>query len=151
MKRATGLKSHIGFWMRLISNTVSHAFARRLEGAGVGVAEWVVLREMYGKSDKTSPGQVADVTGLSKGAVSKIVHRLLEKKLVVRESSGEDRRYQDIHLTRKGKALVPRLAELADLNDKEFFGELTSKERHDLVKALQKLAKINNLNTFPIS
>ncbi len=40
------LKSHIGFWMRFVSNQVSHAFARKLEESGVTVPEWVVMREM---------------------------------------------------------------------------------------------------------
>jgi hypothetical protein len=53
------LTSHIGFWMRLVSNNVSHAFARKLEASGVTVAEWVILREMFGGDDTTSPSIVA--------------------------------------------------------------------------------------------
>ncbi len=29
------LKSHIGFWMRFVSNEVSHSFARKLKQSGV--------------------------------------------------------------------------------------------------------------------
>ena len=47
------LKQHAGFWLRFVSNHVSHAFARKLLSSGVTVAEWVVLREMYGRRAKS--------------------------------------------------------------------------------------------------
>src|SRR5271154_4018433 len=95
---ASELTTHIGFWMRLISNHVSYAFARRLETSGVTVAEWVVLREMYGGDDTTSPSAVAELTGLTRGAVSKLISRVLGKGLVTRKESSSDRRYQDVEL-----------------------------------------------------
>jgi len=52
--KASDLKSHLGFWMRLVSNNVSQSFARKLESMNVTVAEWVVMREMYA-GDDTSP------------------------------------------------------------------------------------------------
>lgn len=55
---SSGLTAHIGFWMRIVSNSVSHAFARKLESSRVTVAEWVVLREMYSSDDTTSPAQL---------------------------------------------------------------------------------------------
>ncbi|MGZ3727553.1 MAG: MarR family transcriptional regulator, partial [Pseudobdellovibrio sp.] len=45
--RASDLKSHIGYHLRVVSNAVSHSFARKLAVSGVTVAEWVILREMY--------------------------------------------------------------------------------------------------------
>ncbi len=83
---ASRLTMHIGFWMRLVSNHVSYAFARKLESSGVTVAEWVILREMYGGDDTTSPSVVAELTGLTRGAVSKLISRLLEKSLVTRRN-----------------------------------------------------------------
>ena len=76
---ASKLKKHTGYWMRLVSNTVSYSFARKLETSGVTVAEWVVMREMYGGDDITSPGAVSALTGLTRGAVSKLIERLLDK------------------------------------------------------------------------
>ncbi|MGE0614971.1 MAG: MarR family winged helix-turn-helix transcriptional regulator, partial [Bacteriovoracia bacterium] len=118
---ASKLTEHIGYWMRVVSNNVSHSFARKLEASGVTVAEWVILREMYGGDDTTSPSAVAELTGLTRGAVSKLITRLLEKGLVSRKESSDDRRYQDIELTAKGIQLVPKLGALADQNDREFF------------------------------
>ena len=145
------LKKHIGFWMRLVSNNVSHAFARKLSNSGVTVPEWVVLREMVEGGDLVSPSRIAEMTGLTRGAVTKLVDRLLAKKLFTRSESTEDRRYQELKLTNAAKQLIPKLALLADANDEEYFSILTKAERKTLTKILIKTAEQNNLTKFPIS
>jgi DNA-binding MarR family transcriptional regulator len=147
---ASRLTTHLGFWMRLVSNHVSYAFARKLESSGVTVAEWVVLREMYGGDDTTSPGVVAELTGLTRGAVSKLISRLLEKGLVTRKESSSDRRYQDIELTPAALAMVPQLAELADENDRDFFGGLSKSEHRILTSLLKKTAALHQLTKVPV-
>jgi DNA-binding MarR family transcriptional regulator len=147
---ANRLTMHIGFWMRLVSNHVSYAFARKLESSGVTVAEWVILREMYRGDDTTSPSVVAELTGLTRGAVSKLISRLLKKRLVTREESSGDRRYQDIKLTSAAIAIVPTLAKLADVNDQEFFGVLSKSDRKALTGILKKTASLHKLTTVPV-
>jgi DNA-binding MarR family transcriptional regulator len=146
----SSLEAHIGFWLRFVSNHVSHGFARKLLGHDVTVAEWVLLRVMFEVSD-TSPSLLATATGLTRGAVSKLVDRLLHKGLVSRAESSEDRRYQTIKLTPTGRALVPRLAALADQNDQEFFAALSTSEREALVATLQKLVVANKLKKTPVA
>jgi DNA-binding MarR family transcriptional regulator len=136
--------------MRLVSNNVSCTFARKLETSGVTVAEWVVLREMYGGDDTTSPSIVAELTGLTRGAVSKLIERLLQKGLVTRTEASGDRRFQEVQLTAQAVSLVPKLAALADQNDEEFFSSLSSAERKRLTDILKKLADIHKLKRSPI-
>lgn len=143
------LQTHTGFWLRYVSNYVSHAFARKVEELGVTVAEWVILREMY-SADTVAPSELAGRTGLTRGAVSKLVERLLNKKLVSRAYSTDDRRWQTLSLTVAGKRLVPQLAKLADVNDEEFFACLTVRERNALLETLKKLVKLNQLSTLPV-
>jgi DNA-binding MarR family transcriptional regulator len=147
--KVTGLKSHIGFWLRLVSNHVSHSFARKLLASGVTVAEWVVLREMF-EREVAAPSDLAEEIGLTRGAISKLIERLLEKQLVTREQRGEDRRFQSVAITPKGLRLVPKLAALADENDEEFFSALSVRERKELVAMLQKLARVRDLRALPI-
>ncbi len=149
-KRASELKSHIGYRLRVVSNAVSHSFAKKLADCEVTVAEWVILREMYSDDSKTNPSKVAELTGLTRGAVSKLIERLLIKKLVVRSESTEDRRYQEIALSAKAIELVPKLASIADGNDERFFSVLTESERKTLMDILVKLAEIHKLQSNPI-
>lgn len=134
----------------MVSNQVSHAFAKKLEASGVTVAEWVVLRNMYGGDQTTSPSVVADYTGLSRGAISKLISRLLKKDLVTRTEAAGDRRYQDIQLTAAALKLVPKLAQLADANDDAFFAVLNPGERRTLKELLQRIADDHAFKTVPI-
>jgi DNA-binding MarR family transcriptional regulator len=149
-KGISDLKKHIGFWMRTVSNHVSHSFAKKLESQGVTVVEWVVLREMYDCKGKIAPSFIAKMTGLTRGAISKLIDRLLEKGLVTRAESLMDRRYQEIELTRQAKQLLPKLAFLADENDEESFFVLSISERKILLELLKKTAEFNKINKLPI-
>ncbi len=146
--KVSELKSHTGFWLRFVSNHVSHAFSQKLLDSGVTAAEWVVLRTIF-NTDETPPSALAEQTGLTRGAISKLIERLVLKKLVSRKEGSEDRRYQRIALTPAGRRLVPKLAAIADTNDHEFFQPLTAKEQEALVATLKKLVHAHDLHKLP--
>ncbi len=149
-REVSHLKSHVGYRLRVVSNAVSQSFARKLAQSEVTVAEWVILREMYSGDDNTSPSAVAEITGLTRGAVSKLIDRLLHKGFVNRSESSVDRRYQDIRLSTKAIKLVPILADIADKNDETFFSVLSATEKKTFMRTLIKLAEFHKLNTNPV-
>src|SRR5580692_8825694 len=85
------LESHLGYWLRRVSNAVSGAFARALQEKKTSVAEWVLLRELHERG-QTAPGELADGLGLTRGAVSKIVDKLDAKGWVRTETKEGDNR-----------------------------------------------------------
>ena len=97
------LETHLGYWLRYVSNHVSHAFSLKLAARGVTVAEWVVLRELY--DAESAPSALAGRLGMTRGAISKLADRLIAKGLITRRSSAGDRRFQSLALTRQGRAL----------------------------------------------
>lgn len=143
------LENHAGYWLRYVSNHVSHAFARKVEGRGVTVAEWVLLREMF-DANAANPSQLADRVGMTRGAVSKLIERLCRKKLAVRTFPECDRRYQTVELTPAGRRLVPVLAHLADDNDREFFGHLRPAEKTWLVGLLADIVRRHGWKDLPV-
>lgn len=143
------LEAHVGYWLRFVSNHVSHAFRRKIEARGVTVAEWVVLRELFDRAD-AAPSEIAERLGLTRGAISKLVDRLEAKALLARQAGGPDRRYQSIALTAEGRALVPELAALADRNDAEFFGGLDAPTRATILRAMQDIVRRHGLRAIPI-
>ena len=149
MHKDVEYKKFVGGWLRSVSNKVAHSFALKLDQYGVTVAEWVVLRMMYESGATVSPSEVARRTGLTRGAVSKLVERVIHKGLVFRAESKTDRRYQEIKLTPKAKRLVPKLTKLAAENDDEFFSCLTLSERTTLVRLLEKVAMDNEVTEIP--
>ena len=142
-KTVSDLESHTGYWLRFVSNHVSHAFKQKIEARGVTVAEWVVMRALLGTEEDGSvnPSRLAESIGLTRGAVSKLVDRLAVKGFVKCRAVKADRRFQTVELTASGRALVPVLAVLADENDREFFGHLRSGEREKLTALLKAVAE----------
>ncbi len=148
-KKPSMLEDHAGYWLRYVSNHVSHAFAMKVEDHGVTVAEWVLLREML-ETKATNPSLLADKLGITRGAVSKLIERLCRKKLAVRSSSGGDRRFQTVELTPMGARLVPVLTQLADANDHEFFGHLHPEEKNVFVSLLQEIVRHHGWKQLPV-
>jgi DNA-binding MarR family transcriptional regulator len=146
----SALDAHLGFWLRMVSNAVSHSFARALEGEGVTVAEWVFLRTLYG-AEPTPPSRVAETLGMTRGAITKLADRLIDKGLAARRADPEDGRAQLLSLTLRGRKLVPRLAALADANDGAFFTSLNPSERAHLERLLKKIVTSRGITEIPAS
>ncbi|HEY4143133.1 MAG TPA: MarR family winged helix-turn-helix transcriptional regulator [Pseudolabrys sp.] len=144
----SALETHLGYWLRYVSNQVSQSFSRKVAEAGVSVAEWVILRELH--DGDLAPSILAGKTGMTRGGISKIADKLIAKSLVTRTQSDEDLRYQALALTAKGRALVPKLAALADNNDEEFFGHLGAAERKTIEKVMREIVHRHGLTSVPV-
>ncbi|ARP94803.1 MarR family winged helix-turn-helix transcriptional regulator [Bordetella genomosp. 13] len=154
MKRAakqqpSKLDSHLGYWLRFVSNHVSLRFQQLLEAEGLSVTEWVALRTLFDKPETTHAELILSL-GMTKGAASKVVSRL-EAKGLARRSLAGGLREQVLALTPGGKTLVPRLCALADQNDAHFFGHLKRGEREALRDALQKLVSHHRFKQVPVA
>jgi len=147
-KPLSTLESHLGYWLRYVSNNVSHAFSRKVQERGVTVAEWVVMRELY--DNDAMPSVLAERLGMTRGAISKLADRLAAKGLIVRKTSIEDRRFQSMALTTEGHAIVPALAALADENDNEFFGHIDRATREAIEVAMKEIVRRQRLRTVPV-
>ena len=144
----SALESHLGYWLRYVSNQVSHRFALKVQARGVTVAEWVVLRELYDR--EVRPSVLAERLGMTRGAISKLADRLVGKRLMTRQALGGDGRSQMLALTAKGTRLVPELAALADENDDEFFGHLDPSIRETIEAAMKEIVRRRGLKAVPV-
>jgi len=147
---ASPLDAHLGFWLRFVSNHVSARFSQLVEGEGSTVTEWVALRTLF-DNPQTTHADLIQALGMTKGAASKVVTRLEEKGLARRELAEGSAREQMLRLTPQGRALVPRLAALADQNEEHFFGHLRAGERRALVAAFQALVTHHHLKEVPVA
>jgi DNA-binding MarR family transcriptional regulator len=107
------------------------------------------MRELF-EHESVVPSALAARIGLTRGAISKLTDRLVAKALVTRTADGEDRRYQTLALTAKGRTLTPALSDLADQNDEEFFGHLDRVQRDRLEGAMKEIVRRHGLRSIPI-
>jgi DNA-binding MarR family transcriptional regulator len=160
MERNTGARSstaeagstlqvHLGYWLRLVSNEVSGAFARALQERRISVAEWVAINQIGHMSEPT-PARLATAMSMTRGAVSKVLDKLEAKKLVLRTTSQLDNRIQLLSLTGVGRRILPALTTIADGNDEHFFGALDPSEQAALRGLLCKLAETHEMTRAPV-
>jgi len=146
---APDLESHLGYWLRRVSNHVSGAFARALQTRHISVAEWVVICQVQGRPGIT-PGELAEMLDLTRGAVSKVIDKLEAKRWIARSTKPQDGRVQLLSLTRLGTRILPELTEIADQNDRQFFEGLDPGERTTLRRLLGKLTELHQIRDMPI-
>jgi len=143
------LTAHTGYLLRMASNAVSQKFARKVADEGVTVAEWVMLRALLG-GEPIAPSVLADRMGMTKGAISKLAGRLLEKGLIKRDGNPDDKRGHRLSLSAAGAKKVPVLARLADENDAAFFAVLSGGGHEKLRGLLHALIDGHGLSTMPV-
>ena len=144
----SALDSHLGFWLRFVSNQVSGRFENLLAEHDISVAEWVAMRSLYGRMEVTH-AELIGAMGITKGAASKVISKLEAKGLAKRQSSRDSLREQALFLTDAGNRLVPKLAALADENDRHFFGHLTDSQQQGLMGLMQELVIHHQLKQVP--
>lgn len=147
--RATAkLEVHLGYWLRRVSNAVSGRFARALQAEGTSVAEWVLM-SVLSECGQATPGELAEIVGMTRGAVSKIVDKLEAKRWLRSRSAAEDRRVRLLSLSREGRRCRPVLAKIADQGEAHFFACLNAGEKRTLQALLAKVAAAHNLHDVP--
>lgn len=143
------LESHLGYWLRRVSNHVSGEFKRALHTRRTSVAEWVVLCQVQERPGIT-PGELAQALALTRGAVSKVIDKLEAKRWITGATSAQDNRVRLYALTRQGSRVLPELRQIADRNDEKFFSVLPQHERATLHRLLSTLIERHAIQTVPV-
>lgn len=126
--------------LRAASSTAHQRLSRALLPHGVTAAEWGLLREVRAEG-AVPQTRLADRLGMTRGAISRLVDRLVTKQLLVRgRGGGGDRRVQIIGLTGASALLAPQLARAASDVEAALFADLSPQERAALGAALRKVA-----------
>jgi DNA-binding MarR family transcriptional regulator len=128
------------YWLGRAQTHVSRKWAKLLKEYDLIPSEWAALREMY-KPGRTSPTALAQVLGMSKGGASKLVNRLVRKKLARKTVSAFDRRYHAVGLRIRGEQLVRDLLILERTNEFKSFRGIYGSKRRALFEGLQRMVR----------
>ncbi|WP_260599650.1 MarR family winged helix-turn-helix transcriptional regulator [Sphingomonas endolithica] len=132
--------SDVADLLRAAAGAAHQALSRAVLPHGVTAAEWTLMRELRA-AGAVSQTRLADRLGMTRGAISKLVDRLVAKRLLVRgRGGGGDRRVQIIGLTGAGALLVPKLAVVTSAVEAALFADLPLDERGTLAAALKRVA-----------
>jgi MarR family 2-MHQ and catechol resistance regulon transcriptional repressor len=112
--------------------------AAGIEETGLGLSDFGVLEALLHKGS-LPVNTIGPIVDLTPGSISIAVERLVEKGLVSRVESTEDRRVRIVTLTPRGKDLIAAAFRKHSGQMKIVFSELSPEELRGLEAALKKV------------
>lgn len=123
----------------LTTTRLGEKFQVMLKDFDISATQFNALRILRGQNQKpASIGLIKERMIDRSSDVSRIVDRLLHKKLIARTENKIDRRQKDIIITKLGLALLSKIDKLEKKMDKPLLN-LSEKEAKQLNKLLDKL------------
>jgi MarR family 2-MHQ and catechol resistance regulon transcriptional repressor len=139
---AQGIQDPDHVWLVMIKamRALTRYAAAGIEDTGLGDSDFRVLEVLLHKGP-LPVNTIGPVVDLTPGSISIAVDRLVEKGLVSRVESTEDRRVRIVALTQSGKDLIVPAFRKHSGQMRKVFSELSTEELHGLEAALKKIGK----------
>jgi MarR family 2-MHQ and catechol resistance regulon transcriptional repressor len=131
---------HVWLVMMKAMRALTRYAAAGIKDTGLGLSDFAVLEVLLHKGP-LPVNTIGPVVDLTAGSISIAVDRLVEKGLVSRVESAEDRRVRIVALTPRGTALISSAFRNHSGQMKRVFSELSPEELRGLETALKKVGK----------
>ena len=140
MAQDTQDSDHVWLVMIKAMQALTRYAAAGIEDTGLGDSDFRVLEVLLHKG-ALPVNTIGPIVGLTPGSISVAVDRLVEKGLVNRVESAEDRRVRIVALTPRGKGLIVPAVRKHSGQMRKVFSELSPEELRGLEVALKKIGK----------
>ena len=140
MTRGIQGTDHVWLVMMKAMRALTRYAAADIEDIGLGLSDFGVLEVLLHKGP-LPVNTIGPIVHLTAGSISIAVERLVEKGLVSRVESAEDRRVRIVALTPRGKTLIDSAFRKHSGQMKRVFSELSLEELRTLEVALKKVGK----------
>ena len=139
---AQGAQKADHVWLVMIKamHALTRYAAAGIEGTGLGNSDFRVLEVLLHKGP-LPVNTIGPIVNLTPGSISIAVERLVEKGLVSRAESAEDRRVRTVALTPSGKNMIVAAFQKHAAQMRRVFSELSTEELRDFEVALKRIGK----------
>jgi DNA-binding MarR family transcriptional regulator len=125
----------------LCADYLRHAFVAALEPLGLSFADFDVINTIRrrGEEQGTKPGDLAQSSLITSGAMTTRLDRLERAGLITRSPDPADGRGSRVRLTRRGESLAEHALLAVIAADRAFLEPLTSRQRDQVAAGLKAL------------
>jgi DNA-binding MarR family transcriptional regulator len=134
------LNSHTGYFVRRFQVWIFQDFIRSLASVDIRPAQYSVLVVIEANPGLSQSG-IADLLGIERARLVRLLDRLEQRGFVQRTQSRADRRSHAIFLTRKGRARLKVIKQLAAQVEARVADRLGADNRRLLIEILQDFGK----------
>jgi len=128
----------LGLLLHRASSALSKAFNAAFIEAGIDLphSQYIVLRAIYEK-DGQSQWELSNMLKKDAAAIKRTVDNLEQKGLVERKTVRTLK--NAVHITDKGRALMPRVLDIAQAITLKAYGNLPEDKREKVLRALDSI------------
>jgi DNA-binding MarR family transcriptional regulator len=124
--------------LRYLERFISSNVKENSVCCGVSPTQCHILLKVE-EDKELSPSEIREYIGLDKSSLSRTLDGLVRLGLVERGESSQDRRYQSIHLTERGRKFVERLNDECDKYYEPIFETLSDEVKERLLEDFKLL------------
>lgn len=128
----------IGYWASLLSRSMEAEFSRYLAPHGLTRMSYAVLGAMVFDNQLT-PSGIADVLGVDRAAVTRLLDKLEAQALIARDRDKGDRRSILLQVLPRGEALAREVREHSRSVNARFTNALTPDETDRFVELAKRM------------
>jgi DNA-binding MarR family transcriptional regulator len=134
------LDEHLGYFLRRIQVWVFQDFLRTLASLDIRPAQYSVLAVIEANPG-LSQSDLADVLGIERARLARMLDRLEKRQLAERRLSPRDRRSHALYLTREGQKTLKRTMALAARHEEHLSEKLGAEKRRLMIDLLRDFGR----------
>jgi len=143
------LIKQVGVYLNILNNKVKKHFFNTFKQNNINLTgeQYLVMDTLWVDGILSQQG-IADIIQKDKNSVTKFIDSLEKKGLVVRSIDQNDRRVNNIILTKKGQELKDETTEIAINTMNSILKDISTEDLTTFVKVLEKIK--NNINNIEL-
>lgn len=143
------LIKQVGVYLNILNNKVKKHFFNTFKQNNINLTgeQYLVMDTLWLDGILSQQG-IADIIQKDKNSVTKFIDSLEKKGLVVRSIDQNDRRVNNIILTKKGQELKDETTEIAINTMNSILKDISTEDLTTFVKVLEKIK--NNINNIEL-
>lgn len=132
------LTDAISFLLSRIQARMKNLFLKKLKKYHITPEQWVLLAKLS-EREGISPTELSFVSLRDKPYTTRLIDKLAESKLIIKEESQNDRRSSLIYLTKQGAQIKSEILPIADEINDWLVEDMKEKEIEQLKSLLHKM------------
>ena len=135
-----GLESLLSFYIRSLNIAVSRDLDNKLSGLDVAKGTGKISTLLIvARHPGIRPSAIADLIMRDRSSMGRLVDKMVQQGLVMRQNDPDDQRSQALFLTHRGHKLAQQVVELTRQQDREFFHMVSEDEKSLLLSLFNKI------------
>lgn len=135
-----GLENLLSFYIRSINIAVSRDLDNKLSGLDVAKGTGKISTLLIvSRHPGIRPSAIADLIMRDRSSMGRLVDKMVQQGLVMRQSDPDDQRSQALYLTHQGHKLAQQVVALTRQQDREFFHMVSEDEKALMLTLFNKI------------